>query len=450
MHPVALTAALAAAAVPVMSVFSVNVALRQIGVELGASPGMLQLVVAAYGVVYAALVVIGGRLGDSFGRKRMLMLGLGLFAVTSLLCAAAQDPEQLVAARLVQGIAAAMLSPQILASIQANSEGHHRARGLAWFGATAGLATSLAFLLGGTLAGSALGWRSVFWINAPIALVVVLGVARYLPETKAPRRTSLDWVGAALLGATMTLLILPLTEGRATGWPAWTWVCLALVPVTGAGLVRWQQRVQRRGGLPLVPPELFGFRSVRFGLLVATPVYVAFGGFLFVYAFTAGVHGSTPLQIGVSLLPMSLGFLAGSIASGRLVPRFGVGVLTAGAVISAVGFGWLGLVVDGFAPVDTITTGPVAGPMIAVGVGIALLWSPLMGVVLSQVPGHLAGLGGGLLLTVMQAGLGFGSAVVGSVYFGLDAAHAFLWTAVILAGVMVVVGPLTRLLRPRA
>jgi len=449
MHPIALVAALTAAVVPVMSVFSVNVALRQIGAELGASAGTLQLVVAAYGVVYASLVVIGGRLGDSFGRRRMLLVGLGLFAGASLLCAGAQTSGQLVAARFVQGLSAAVLSPQVLASIHANSEGHHRARAMAWFGATAGLATSLAFLVGGTLAGSDLGWRSVFWVNTPVALVVMVGVARYLPETKAPARTSLDWVGAALLGTTMTLLILPLTEGRATGWPAWTWACLVAVPVAGAVLVWWQLRLQRRGGLPLLPPELFGIRTVRVGLLVALPVYVTFGGFMFVYAFLAGSHGLTPLRIGLSLLPMSLGFLGASIASGRLVPRFGVGVLAAGGALTAAGLGWLGLVVDGFAPAAAFTVAQVAAPMVVVGIGLALIWSPLMGVILSQVHGHLAGLGGGLLLTVLQAGLGFGSAVVGSVYFGLAAEHAFLWTVVLLAAVMAVVTPLTRLLRPR-
>jgi len=449
MHPVALLAALAAVVVPIMSVFSVNVALRQIGVELSASAGTLQLVVAAYGVVYAALVVIGGRLGDSYGRKRMLLVGLGLFAVTSLLCAAAQSPGQLVAARFLQGLSAAMLSPQVLASIHANSEGHHRTRSLAWFGATAGLATSLAFLVGGTLAGSDLGWRSVFWVNTPVALLVMLAVARYLPETKAPTRTALDWTGAVLLGATMTLLILPLTEGRATGWPAWTWACLVAAPVAAAALAWWQLRLQRQGGLPLVPPELFGFHTVRVGLLVALPVYVSFGGFMFVYSFMAGSHGLTPLRIGLSLLPMSLGFLAASMASGRLLPRFGVAVLGAGGALSAVGFVWIGLVVDGFAATEPYAVIRVAAPMVVVGVGIGLIWSPLMGVILSQVHGHLAGLGGGLLLTVMQAGLAFGSAVVGSIYFGLGADHAFAWTAFILAAVMVVVAPLTGLLRPR-
>lgn len=445
MHPVALIAALGAVMVPVMSFFSVNVALGEIGRELDASTGMLQLVVAAYGVVYASLVVIGGRLGDSYGRKRLLVIGLAVFAVTSLLCAAAQDPAQLVGARLLQGVAAALVAPQVLASIHANSDGHHRQRALAWFGATAGVATALAFLVGGSLADSALGWRSIFWINAPVGLLVMAGVARYLPESKAPQRTRLDWTGAALLGAAMTLLILPLTEGRATGWPAWTWACLAAFPVAALALGWWQSRLDRRGGLPLVPPALFRFRSVTVGLGVATPVYIAFGGFMFVYSFMAGEHTMTPLQIGTSLLPLSFSFLVASIASGRLVPRIGTWVLSAGALLTAVGFALLSAVVHGTAPTQTLTLGDVLAPMLVAGFGLGLVWSPLLGIVLGQVPGHMAGLGGGLLITVMQAGLGFGSAVVGAIFLGWGP-DGFARTGYLLAAVMIVVTLLSRLL----
>ncbi|HWJ81346.1 MAG TPA: MFS transporter [Nocardioides sp.] len=449
LHPVALTAALGALMVPIMSFFSVNVALGEIGVELGASPGMLQLVVGAYGVMYASLVVIGGRLGDSHGRKRMLVLGLAAFAATSLVCAVAQSPAQLVGARFLQGVSAALVAPQVLASIHANTDGDHRTRALAWFGATAGIATSLAFLLGGSLAGSDLGWRSVFWVNLPLAAVVLLAVARWLPESKAPSRTSLDWTGAGLLFVTMTLLILPLTEGRALGWPAWTWISLAAVPVAGAALVGWQRRTERGGGLPLVPPSLFRFRSIAVGLGVATPMFVTFGGFMFVYSYMAGAHGLTPLRIGLSLLPMSAAFLAASIAGGRLVPRYGASVLTAGSLIAALGFAWLPRSLDGAGALAPFDPTDVALPMALAGLGLGLVWSPIMGVVLSQVPGHLAGLGGGLLITVMQAGLGFGSAVVGSVYLGWGVADGFARTAYLLAAAMVVVAALTRLLGSR-
>ena len=449
LHPAALVAALAALAVPVMSFFSVNVALGEIGVDLGASAGMLQLVVGAYGVMYASLVVIGGRLGDSHGRKRMLVLGLTVFAATSLVCAVAQTPLQLVGARFLQGVSAALVAPQVLASIHANSDGHHRTRALAWFGATAGIATSLAFLLGGSLAGSDLGWRSVFWINVPLGALVLVAVLRWLPESKAPSRTALDWPGAALLFVTMALLILPLTEGRTLDWPTWTWACLAAVPVAGGALVAWQTRTERRGGLPLVPPSLFRFRSIPAGLAVATPMFVTFGGFMFVYSYMAAVHGLTPLRIGVSLLPMSGAFLVASITAGRLVPRYGASVLTAGSLIGAAGFAWLAVTLDHVTVTGSFGAADVALPMALSGLGFGLVWSPVVGIVLSQVPAHLAGLGGGLLITVMQAGLGFGSAVVGSVYLGWGVADGFAPTVLVLAAAMLVVAALTRLLAAR-
>ncbi|MBO0843769.1 MAG: MFS transporter, partial [Nocardioides sp.] len=423
MHTLGLIAALAAVMIPLMSFFTVNVALGSIGHDLNASPGMLQLVVAAYGVVYASLVAMSGRLGDGFGRKRLLVVGLVVFALSSLLCAFAQSPMELVGARFAQGASATLITPQVLATLHAANEGHHRMRAMAWFGATGGIGTSLAFLLGGALSDSDFGWRGVFWINLPIAAVVIVGVIRFVPETKAPARSALDLAGVLLLGAALTLLVLPLTEGRATGWPAWTWVSLAFVVPVGAALVWWQARLEARdGGVPLVPLSLFRFRSVGIGLLASLPFYITFGGFMFVYGYAAQADGHSPLQIGISLLPMSLGFLVSSVLAGRLVPRYGASVLTVGAILAAVGFVVLARVgVDGAAPVVGI-----------LGLGLGLVWSPLMGIVLSQVPGHLAGLGSGVLVTTMQAGLGLGSAVVGSIY--LTQAHGFATTAYLLGG----------------
>jgi predicted MFS family arabinose efflux permease len=207
--------------------------------------------------------------------------------------------------------------------------------------------------------------------------------------------------------------------------------------------------MERGGGLPLVPPSLFRFRSIGIGLAVATPMFVTFGGFMFVYSFMAGSHGLTPLRIGLSLLPMSGAFLAASIAAGRLLPRYGVSVLTAGSLVAAVGFGWLALALGDLAPTAGFAAAEVALPMLFSGFGLGLVWSPIVGVVLSQVPPHLAGLGGGLLITVMQAGLGFGSAVVGSIYLGWGVADGFARTGYLLAVAMLVVGGLTRLLVPR-
>lgn len=438
LHPVALAAVLAAVMVPIMSFFTVNVALGDIGNDLHASPGLLQLVVAGYGVVYASLVTIGGRLGDGFGRKRLLLIGLATFALTSAVCSLAQTSAELIAGRFVQGIGAALVSPQVLATLHATTSGKYRARAMAWFGASGGLGTSLAFVVGGALSTSDAGWRSIFWINVPVAALIGLIVWRFVPDTKASSRPPLDLVGAVGLAAALTLLVLPVTEGRAIGWPAWTWVCLALFVPATVVLIWWQRRLERRGGTPLVPPSLFRVRSISTGLAVSVPFYLAFAGFMFVFAFAGQASRLTPLGIGLRLLPLALAILVSSIVAARLIERFGIWVLTVGGIVAAVGFWFVG------------SSGVDASPvlMAVLGIGLGFVWSPLMAVVLGQVPTQLAGLGSGVLITTMQAGLGLGSAVVGSLYLaqGDPVGSGFVHTLAGLGAVMVLLAALTRLL----
>ena len=449
----ALFAILAAATLPVMSFFGVNVALGELGAELDASPAVLQLVIATYGVAYASLVVIGGRLGDGFGRRRMLQIGSASFALASVLASVAQTPSQLIAARLAQGVAAAMVAPQVLAMIHAGNEGRHRERAVGLFGATAGVATSVAFLFAGALTSSGLdwlGWRAVFWVNAPIAGVVMLAVARWVPEVRGASRPRLDLVGAVLLATAMTLLIGPITEGRAVGWPAWTWLALAAFVPVAAGFWWWQQRAERHGGMPLVPPSMVAMRTMAVGLAIGAPFFTAFGGFMFVYALCAQASGMTPLEIGVSLLPMSLAFLAASIVAGRLVARYGVVVLTVGAVLAAFGYAAVGYAVQHDDPSHTATVLPA---LLVCGFGVGLVWSPLFGIVLSGVPTAAAGLGSGVLITTLQMCLGMGSAIVGSLYLGLvdgrGASDAFGLTMLPLPLVILALAGLTRSLAPR-
>lgn len=450
----ALAAVLSAVALPVISFFSVNVALGQIGAELGASTAMLQLVVAAYGIAYASLVVIGGRLGDGFGRRRMMVLGLAGFSVTSLLCAIAQSPGQLVAARLVQGVAAALIAPQVLATIHASNEGHHRDRAVGWFGATAGIATSVAFLIGGVLTSADadwLGWRAIFWINAPIGVALIAAALRWMPDVRSPSRPRLDLVGAGLLAVAMTLLVGPLTEGRAVGWPVWTWLALAAFVPAAIAFVWWQRRGERRGGMPLVPPSMLAMRSMAVGLTIGALFFTAFGGFMFVYALCAQSAGMPAIETGASLLPMSLAFLVASVLASRLTARFGTSVLTAGAVLAMFGYAAVGYAVERGGPADVATVLPA---MVLCGFGIGLVWSPLFGIILSQVPPAAAGLGSGILITTLQMFLGLGSAVVGSLYLGLAPADgtstAFAETMIPLAVAMAVIAGLTRALARRA
>ena len=215
----------------------------------------------------------------------------------------------------------------------------------------------------------------------------------------------------------MTLLVGPLTEGRAVGWPWWAWLMLAAVLPSAGVLAWWQRRLERAGRAPLVPPSLFGYRGMAVGLAVALPFFVAFGGFMFVYAVVAQGAGMSAIGTGLSLLPMAVAFLAASLVTGRLVPRLGSVVLTAGAVTGAVGYAGVGLAVAGAG--QAFSVGDVLPAMLVVGIGNGVVMPPLFGIVLSRVPVHAGGLGSGVLITTQQMALGLGAAVVGSGFLTL-------------------------------
>src|SRR3569833_4231706 len=230
-------------------------ALPTINADLHASTAPLELVVAAYGIAYAVLLVVGGRLGDTFGRRRLFFAGLWLFTLTSLACGLAPTATTLVIARAAQGAASAMLLPQVRSIIQATTSGEERSRALGLFGATGGLSTVGGQLLGGGLVAADLfgtGWRPSFLLNVPIGLVVLV-MARRLPESRAHNPVGVDRLGTLLLAVALLSLLLPLMEGRALGWPWWTVVLLVLSPFAAAAFVHVERRLERQGGTPLLP-----------------------------------------------------------------------------------------------------------------------------------------------------------------------------------------------------
>lgn len=403
-----------------MDFFIVNVALADIGRELDASASSLELVVAGYAVAYALGLVLGGRLGDAFGRRRLFVLGMAAFTATSALCGLAPTANTLVGARVLQGLAAAAMVPQVLATLQATTSGHHRARALSAFGATGGLAAVLGQLGGGVVVSADLfgaGWRPVFLINVPVGIVAIALALRALPDTRSDRPAQPDLVGTALLGATVLALLIPLVEGRAQGWPAWTWVSLALAAPLGFALLRVEQRVEAKGRTPLLPPSLLQLPGIRRGLAIALPFFTGFGGFMFVYAeLTQFELGWSPLKAGAALTPMAVAFLAVSLSTARLVARWGRSVITAGGVLQLVGLVVLALSVATLGA--SVTPIDLAPGMLIAGTGQAMVMSPLIGVVLSDVPPHAAGAASGLFSTLQQSALALGVAVYGSVFLG--------------------------------
>ena len=419
--PVALTTLLFGAFLPMLSFFIINVALPAIGSDLHASSGGLQLVVGSYGIANATLLVVGGRLGDGFGRKRLFLIGLTGFTIISLICTIAPTIGVLLAARVVQGAAAAAMTPQVLATISSLLTGTHRARAMAMFGVAGGLAAALGQILGGVLVSAdvfGLGWRAVFLVNVPVGVVAVIAAVKLMPETRAAQRLRVDLTGAGLLALALVLLLLPLTEGRPLGWPAWTWASLAAtIPAVGL-LGLHQHRSERSGSAPLIPPSVLRLRPMRIGLLLAVGFFTTFGGFMFVFALaTQGEAGMSPLQGGLSLLPMAIGFLITSIYGPRLQQRYGAGLIVRGWIIQAVGYAMLGVVALTLWPDVTPLT--LAAPMLVAGFGSGLVMVPLIGVVVGQVPPAQAGLGSGILLTSQQTCLALGAATVGTAYLSL-------------------------------
>ncbi|WP_442814530.1 MFS transporter [Streptomyces sp. NBC_01198] len=415
------------AALPMVDFFIVNVALPTIDRDLDAGPAVLEMVVAGYGVAYAVLLVLGGRLGDMFGRRNLFLWGLGLFAATSLACGVAPTAWTLVAARVAQGAASALLLPQALATIQSATSGSSRGKALSYYGATAGIASVVGQVLGGVLvsadiAGS--GWRAIFLVNVPVAAVALVLALTSVPETRSANPARIDRAGTGLLAVTLITLLLPLTEGRAAGWPLWSWVLLAVSPFAAAAFVAVERHGERTGGNPLLPPSLVRIHSVRSGLLLIVPLCLGFGGFMFVLAVAMqdGLHLGA-LAAGAALAPLCATFFAASLLGPRLVARFGRRTVTAGSLIQGAGllilagtffWGWPHIGVLALAPGMAVT-----------GFGQGLLLPVVFRIVLSEVPAAQAGVGSGAMATTQQSSLALGVATLGTLFLTLTTSVGF-------------------------
>ncbi|MGC0332125.1 MFS family permease [Streptomyces sp. SAI-170] len=409
------------AALPLIDFFIVNVALPDIGRDLAAGESVLELVVAGYGVAYAVLLVLGGRLGDQFGRRRLFLAGMAAFGLTSLACGLAPGAWSLVAARIAQGAAAAAMLPQVLATVQATTTGPRRARAMSLYGATAGLSMVAGQILGGLLVAAdvaGIGWRAVFLVNVPVVLAGLALAARALPETRSPRPEPLDGPGTVLLAVSLLTLLAPLTEGRAAGWPLWTWLSLAAFPFAAAGFYAVERRADRAGRTPLVPPSLFAVKSLRRGLVMILPFSIGFSGFMFVVAVALQQGaGLGPVAAGLALAPLAVAFFFLSLAGPRLVTRFGTRVVTAGAVLQAVGIGLMVLAFWRTWP-DPGFLALLPGGAIA-GAGQALQLPVIFRIVMSEVPPERAGVGSGVMNTTQQSALALGVATLGSLFLSL-------------------------------
>lgn len=439
LSPIALATVLSGVFLAMVDFFIVNVALPTMAIDLHASTAALELVVSGYATAYAVLLVVGGRLGDARGRRRLFLAGIVGFTVTSLLCGLAPTAATLVAARVLQGAAAAMLVPQTLSTIQATGDMASRARALGWFGATGGIAAVVGQVLGGALVSANIGgsgWRPIFLVNVPIGVLGWVLARRHLPETRSPMATRPDVPGTVLLAAAVVAVLVPLTEGRALGWPLWSRLLLGTAPLWVIAFVAVERRLERAGQVPLIPPSVLRHRSMRTGLLLAAPFFASFGAFMFVYALLVQdrLHYS-PVKAGLALAPLAATFLLASLLMARLVTRFGRSVITAGALIQLLGLALLVLAWEGSWP--GVGPADMAGALLVMGFGQGLVMPPLIRVVLSEVPIAEAGVGSGVLTTTQQVSLAIGVATLGTLFVSLAPASnlGMLHAAVLILGV---------------
>jgi EmrB/QacA subfamily drug resistance transporter len=389
----------------VLDISIVITGLPKIQETLGFSPVGLSWVQNAYTLAFGGLLLLGARAGDILGRRRMFVLGLGLFTAASMAIGLAQTAAWLIAARAVQGVGAAVLAPSTLAMLSTNfEEGPDRARAIAYYGATAGIGASLGLVLGGVLA-DALSWRVGFFINLPIGIALMIGVRRYLGETE--RRTgAFDILGGLASTVGMTALVYGIVRAASAGW---TDAATAIALATGLILLALFVLNEARAAEPIMPLRLFISRE-RNAAYLARLLFL--GGMLGFWFFTTqymqDVLGFSALAAGLAFLPTTLPNFAAAMAVPAMTKRLGNGgLLAVGLALTVVGMAWLSRV----APDSTFLSG-VALPMILIGLGQGAVLGPLTVAGVAGVQENDAGAASGLVNVTHQLGGSFGLAVL--------------------------------------
>jgi len=423
----ALAVILAGTFMVVLDFFIVNVAIPSIQESLHASVAAIQLIVGGYGLANAAGLILGGRLGDLFGRRRAFAWGLALFTLTSAACGFAPNIEVLVAARILQGLAGALLQPQVLAMISTLYSGPDRARAFAWYGMVLGGAAVGGQLIGGALisADPGLAWRSCFLINLPVGALALFLVPRVLPamfaQLPTERGQKLDLGGAALAMLALTALLLPLTEGRQQGWPRWSFVLLAAAAPLAWAFARLQRRLAAKGGAPLIDPALFHERGFVRGLVIAVTFYLTNASLYFVLAvYLQQGLGLGALHSGAVFAVLALGFFVTTLNAPRLEKWLGARSLAAGAwlLTAAHALQWGLVTYAGDAVVDQIAV------LFLQGAGIGMIMTPLTSSALAGLAPRLVGVASGVLATAQQAGNALGVALIGLAFYSALDVHA--------------------------
>jgi EmrB/QacA subfamily drug resistance transporter len=433
---IAMMVLLMASFMNLIDVTIVNVALPSLQKSLGASESAIEWIVAGYILTFALGLLPFRRYGDIAGKKRIFLIGVTAFTIASALCGLAVNIEMLIVSRLIQGVAGAMMTPQVLAIAQIIFPPKERAAAFSLFGLAAGLASVAGPITGGFLIDGnffGLEWRPIFLINIPIGIAAVIAGRRLIPDIKGNPELRNDWVGIAVAAAAVFCVIFPLIEGRGFGWPLWCFVMLAAFLPLAVGFVFWERRQHRLSGPQLFPVGLMGNGTYMVGALSTMVFFSAMPGYFLVLAiFLQGGYGLSPLNSGLTTIGFPIGVLLASMITGRIGGRMPKQRVVFGTGLQVISVLLLKYVVDGIG--DEVVKSAFILPMFIGGVGTGFAISPMFQMVLASVPPRDTGSGSGALQAIQQIGGAFGVAVVSEIFFsrialnmtaGLDQHGAF-------------------------
>lgn len=443
---------------PLIDTSITNVALDSITQSLGAGTTQLELIVALYGVAFAVCLAMGSKLGDNYGRRRLFMWGVAIFGLASLLCGMANSINGLLAARTLQGAGAALIVPQILATLHVTLKGTAHARAISLYGGIGGIAFIVGQMGGGWLVSAdiaGLGWRNAFFINVPVCLLVLALSRRYVPETRHETHSRIDWQGTISLALVLCCLLFPMALGPELHWP-WT---LQLLLVAVLPLLAWMRvnalRKEERGGHPLLPPRLLNLTSIRFGLAIALLFFSGWSAFMFCMALTmqAGL-GMAPWQSGNSFVALGVAYFISALFAPKLIARLSMGrILLTGLTVQIAGLLALSAT---FYVLGTKTTTLALVPSTAlIGYGQALIVNSFYRIGMRDISANDAGAASAILSTLQQATLGLGPAILGSLFLTLvhrsggDYSRALIAFLLVEVVMMLVLGSIALKLRHR-
>ncbi len=430
----------------------INVAGPSIRTDLGGAVSTIQWIAAGYTLAFGVLLVIGGRLGDRWGRRRMFIIGAAGFTTMSVACALAANPGLLISFRVLQGALGAMLLPQGLGIMRSVFPADQLGKAFSTFGPVIGLSAVCGPILAGALVDLdawGTGWRLLFLINLPLGIAAVYGAVRWMPEDEVRPGVAIDAVSGVLLAITLFLVIYPLIQGPDRNWPLWTYLSLAGGVLFGiAFFVR-----ERTAEDPLIEPGLLTNRAFTGGLLLLLVFFAALSGLMLTLSlFVQGFLHYTPLKAGLALAPMAAGLVVSAVALSSLVVRLGRYLLLIGLLVSAVGSLAVAEAVHHYgADAGNLQ---LFGPVFVIGLGMGAVVAPLFDIIIAGVSEEQSGSASGTLTAMQQVAGALGVAGITTVYLSLVKSHsvpdAMALSSVVVAGLLVIGCALIFLLPRRA